>query len=344
MIQYFAVASRPSDGAIAIMTFFGIAFLVFIFIVFPIWCTVDEEKTRARKREEYRHRRQVEYEARQTRINDWRQARADFEELRLTPEFKIWREEQYRCQEKKCAWCKKSIQCYSQYTHVDHIKPLFHGGTNNYWNLVLSCSYCNRRKGDWTTGWTGEPFEVAKHHANRKPDWIKPNKYAYGVKPDDTNTIRNDSIDYSKAMAGQMTQNKKSTPTIVEKTTSKNVSMSSLETNSISRVIRPKPHESGLQDNIPKGKAPNSYQKQPTTTRQLNDKEQQYLSDIQRMLADIRANRPKKTTSSQPIRPQYYFGPSYEGDELDPDDPEYASDQYMSYDHDDWVDKYGPER
>ncbi len=113
----------------------------------------------------------------QPHIARWQKARNEFEELRLTPEFKLWKEEQYKCQDKKCAWCRKPIQLNSYYTHIDHIKPLYHGGTNDYYNLVLACSSCNRRKGDWTTGWTGEPFEIAKHHMNSRPDWIKPNKY-----------------------------------------------------------------------------------------------------------------------------------------------------------------------
>jgi len=31
--------------------------------------------------------------------------------------------------------------------HVDHIFPLFKGGTNEYSNLALCCANCNLRKG-----------------------------------------------------------------------------------------------------------------------------------------------------------------------------------------------------
>lgn len=161
------------DGEIYLITFLGIAFLIGVFIVYPIWSVVADSKKQKEREEKYKQARQ----AHQAKINSWQTRRQKFEELRLTPEFKLWKEEQYKCQDKKCAWCRKPIQLNSYYTHIDHIKPLYHDGTNDYYNLVLACSYCNRRKGDWTTGWTGEPFEIAKHHTNSKPDWIKPNKY-----------------------------------------------------------------------------------------------------------------------------------------------------------------------
>lgn len=331
-----------SMGAESVLYFLLGIFFLGMFWVF-IAADIEDGHQKRKKREEYRKHREDAYRAKQEHICEWHRTRDEFEELRMTPEFRVWREEQYRCQDKKCAWCKKPIQCYSQYTHVDHIKPLFHGGTNNYWNLVLSCSYCNRRKGDWTTGWTGEPFEIAKHHTNRRPDWIKPNKHAYGVKLNAINATRNDSRNGLKTITNHKTRHKKPAPIVVEKAISKDSPMPPSEVNGISHTTRFKVHEPDSHDNIPKDKASDSCQKRPATTRQLNDKEQRYLLDIQRMLTDIRTNKPKTATSNPPVRPQYYFGPSYEGDELDRDNPEYISDQYMSFDYDDWMDKYGPE-
>lgn len=335
----FATATGDASG-----TFLLVLVVLLLFIGLPLWYYFDGEKERQQKRERYKRHKEEAYRARQSHIRDWRKVRDEFDELRLTPEFRIWREEQYKCQDKKCAWCKKPIQCYSQYTHVDHIKPLFHGGTNSYWNLVLSCSYCNRRKGDWITGWTGEPFEVARYHTNRKPDWIKPNKHAYGVKLDGIENASNTGVDEPKTIVDQKSYNKDiADPTTAEKIESKNDSAPLSDTSSINQTSQLKAYKPVLNEAISKNKSASSSRKQPITTRRLSDKEQRYLLDIQEMLTDIRANKPKTIGNSHPNRPQYYFGSGYEGDEIDPDNPEYVADQYMSYDYDDWSDRYGPE-
>lgn len=45
-------------------------------------------------------------------------------------------------QDNKCAYCGKHLDKY----HVDHIKPISKGGTNDINNLALSCPECNLRK------------------------------------------------------------------------------------------------------------------------------------------------------------------------------------------------------
>lgn len=103
----------------------------------------------------------------------WRRKRAEFEEQKGRPYFRKWKNEQYRCQEGKCAWCQKPIDIHSPLTHVDHVKPLFWGGTNQYANLVLSCSECNKEKGDSVVGYGGEGIST-----NVVPAWIKLNRYS----------------------------------------------------------------------------------------------------------------------------------------------------------------------
>jgi 5-methylcytosine-specific restriction endonuclease McrA len=61
---------------------------------------------------------------------------------------------QYKAQKGKCYWC--SVKVGDTY-HVDHIKPLSRGGSNNPENLVIACPSCNLSKGsklphEWAQG------------------------------------------------------------------------------------------------------------------------------------------------------------------------------------------------
>lgn len=76
-------------------------------------------------------------------INDERinPVRAEYEELKKTPEFKRWRLKQYELQKGHCAYCYRIFP--SSKMQVDHIKPISHGGKNNYGNFVLARKHCN---------------------------------------------------------------------------------------------------------------------------------------------------------------------------------------------------------
>lgn len=50
---------------------------------------------------------------------------------------------QYERQKGKCYWCSKKV--YNNY-HVDHIVPLSRGGSNDKYNIVISCPHCNEVK------------------------------------------------------------------------------------------------------------------------------------------------------------------------------------------------------
>ena len=137
----------------------------------------EREKERRRKaREEKYRRRQLE---RQMRYAQWQRLRHEFDELKKTEEFRRWKNEEYLCQDKKCAWCKRPIGLHTQYTHVDHIEPLFYGGDNSASNLVLTCSACNKAKGYKTRGyndnWDGDKYNRVGRNA--RPSWIAVNKY-----------------------------------------------------------------------------------------------------------------------------------------------------------------------
>lgn len=63
---------------------------------------------------------------------------------------------QYRAQRGKCWHCGGSV---GDTYHVDHLRPLAKGGTNDPRNLVISCPTCNLSKGDRQTWeWNGRLF------------------------------------------------------------------------------------------------------------------------------------------------------------------------------------------
>lgn len=145
-----------------------------IFMSIIIWADISSSIEKEHKKKERAQLREEKYKKRQVEIDCWKEKRNSYAELRQTDNFKKWKLEQYSCQNGRCAWCKRPISLHSQYTHVDHINPLYKGGTNNADNLVLACSYCNKRKGDRQYGYNDERNGRAY---NSKPTWIKPNKY-----------------------------------------------------------------------------------------------------------------------------------------------------------------------
>lgn len=153
-----------------------IGYLIIAFFMFcGIGSKISEECERARKEKE----REERYRKRQLRYSRWQRLRHEFDELKKTDQFKRWKNEEYVCQDKKCAWCKNPIGLHTHYTHVDHVVPLFCGGDNSASNLVLTCSSCNKAKGYKTYGYN-DSWESDKHNGigyNAKPSWIAPNKY-----------------------------------------------------------------------------------------------------------------------------------------------------------------------
>lgn len=63
--------------------------------------------------------------------------------------------ELYRLQRGKCGYCRTKLKGANQ--HIDHIIPLFRGGSNGRSNLQLLCRSCNTSKG------AKDPIDYAKH-------------------------------------------------------------------------------------------------------------------------------------------------------------------------------------
>lgn len=91
--------------------------------------------------------------------------RVAFEKIKRTKEFKWWKIKQFNIQHGRCAYCQVALERKNIITHVDHVVPLFHEGTNDFSNLVLSCRRCNLRK------WISNKHVI--------PDWVKKNKERY---------------------------------------------------------------------------------------------------------------------------------------------------------------------
>lgn len=68
--------------------------------------------------------------------------------------------------EYKCQYCNTLLS--RQNSTVDHVIPKSQGGKTNWENCVISCHYCNRKKG-------GNTPEQAKMHLSKppeQPDWL----------------------------------------------------------------------------------------------------------------------------------------------------------------------------
>ena len=87
--------------------------------------------------------------------------RLDFEKLKNTNSFKLWKTRQILIQGNKCAYCFVDLNKRHIVTHIDHVTPLYHDGKNDFSNFVLTCRRCNLRK------WTANNYVY--------PQWIKDN-------------------------------------------------------------------------------------------------------------------------------------------------------------------------
>lgn len=56
------------------------------------------------------------------------------------------RAEIFRRDSGQCAYCDGPLRFEGDSWHIDHIKPLCKGGTNELDNLTLSCARCNLKK------------------------------------------------------------------------------------------------------------------------------------------------------------------------------------------------------
>lgn len=111
----------------------------------------------------------------------WRRKRIEFEKLKQERLLQEWKKEQYKCQDGRCAWCRKRIFLNNTNVHIDHVKPLIYDGTNDLRNLVLTCADCNYHKGARTEGYNSGMYDRV---CNVIPSWVKPNRYNICKIPD----------------------------------------------------------------------------------------------------------------------------------------------------------------
>lgn len=83
------------------------------------------------------------YETRELRIEAWKRNRISYSHWR-TGEGRIWVDKKRKVQSDLCFICLKQL---NEQVHVDHIFPLFMGGTNSYTNLCITHPVCNMDKG-----------------------------------------------------------------------------------------------------------------------------------------------------------------------------------------------------
>lgn len=55
--------------------------------------------------------------------------------------------------------------------HVEHIRPRFHGGTDDIENLAMACVDCNLHKGTNLTGVDPESGEITELFHPRRDEW-----------------------------------------------------------------------------------------------------------------------------------------------------------------------------
>lgn len=71
--------------------------------------------------------------------------RKRFEKQKIDPSFRRWKKNRLDNQGGRCFYCFEYIELKG--SHIEHLIPLWRGGTNHRKNLVVSCPPCNRKKG-----------------------------------------------------------------------------------------------------------------------------------------------------------------------------------------------------
>lgn len=89
-------------------------------------------------------RHHIKYETKEERLLAWRQNRTEYNKWRKTPDAYKFIEYKRLKQQGLCFICIKPL---GELIHIDHIFPLYLGGTNFKGNLCLTHPKCNMDKG-----------------------------------------------------------------------------------------------------------------------------------------------------------------------------------------------------
>ena len=71
--------------------------------------------------------------------------RKRFDDQKKDKAFKAWKKNRLDYQGGRCFYCLDHTRLYG--SHIDHLIPLWRGGTNKRENLVVACAKCNTDKG-----------------------------------------------------------------------------------------------------------------------------------------------------------------------------------------------------
>jgi hypothetical protein len=120
------------------------------------WKQNNPEKT-AELRKRHRERRLADTRNRRAKI---RQAEGSHTKDDINLLFSV--------QDGRCNCCREPLEVFGiNRFHVDHIMPIYLGGTNGPENLQLLCPFCNMSKGNQ------DPYEWAESNRNILMAWIE---------------------------------------------------------------------------------------------------------------------------------------------------------------------------
>lgn len=84
------------------------------------------------------------FDNKEDRLEYWKNARIEYTAWRKTEQARKMINRKRKKQQGLCFWCVKQL---GDYIHVDHIFPLYLGGSNGALNMCISHPKCNMDKG-----------------------------------------------------------------------------------------------------------------------------------------------------------------------------------------------------
>lgn len=259
-----------------------------------------------------------------------------YQKLKLTSIYKQWKYEQFDCQFGKCGICGKPMD--RGHTQLDHIKARYGYGTNYSDNLVLVHPKCNEKKGSST---------------GTRPDWVKENPYSKEFDKKSWEILQEVRKEYPDKVPDSLINSPQSIEESEGRQRMELDQFSLIESNGLAiadelntegddTTISPEQGTSEDDTSEPKTYAITSY----TAREHVNP------SSLFRKEPEVGMEHGTAIHSNDAV-----YGENDWDDIMlarhdaemraeyspDVDDLEYVADQYMSYDYDDWSDKYGPE-